>query len=252
MAKAGSGGQHFLPDFGSFKVAIRIIVLAVLIAAVVTLGRNDVFGENAWQDLNLLIGFGMVLALISVLVLKLFSPVIQRMTVRTGSLLAFLLLLAVMVVGTEVMVFALLRPAPDPGTLAGVALLAPDPHRAGGPDRRRPRPALPADGPPCRDGDRAPSRRHGCRRCSRASARILFGNSTYLIAQPDALRPGARRDRAAGPGRPVPGAARRCPASWCRSRPSARFRASTWRSRSCGSATACKVNWQVSNVPRWR
>ena len=107
MAKASGDGQHFLPDFGSFKVAIRIIVLAVLIAAVVTIGRNEVFDESAWQDLNLLIGFGMVLALISVLVLKLFSPLIRRMTVRTGSLLAFMLLLAVMVIGTEVMVFAL-------------------------------------------------------------------------------------------------------------------------------------------------
>ena len=107
MAKASSDGQHFLPDFGSFKVAIRIVFLAVIIAAVITISRNDTFDTNAWQDLNLLSGFALILSLTSVLVLKLFSPVIRRLSVSTGSVLVFGLILMVIVVGTELMVFAL-------------------------------------------------------------------------------------------------------------------------------------------------
>ena len=107
MAKAIGDGQHFLPDFGSFKVAIRIVLLAVIIAAIITISRNDIFNENAWQDLNLLTGFALILSLTSVLVLKLFSPLIQRLSVSAGSLLAFLLILMVIIVGTEIMVFAL-------------------------------------------------------------------------------------------------------------------------------------------------
>ena len=107
MAKASGNGQHFLPDFGSFKVTIRMVVLAAIVAAVVTIGRNSSFDEGAWQDLNLLIGYALILSLISVLVLKLFSPVIQRMTVLGGSLLVVLLTLIVILVGTEFMVFAL-------------------------------------------------------------------------------------------------------------------------------------------------
>lgn len=107
MAKANSTGQHFLPDFGSFKVAIRIVFLAVIIAAVITISRNDTFDAAAWQDLNLLSGFALILSLSSVLVLKLFSPVIGRLSVRTGSVLVFGLILLVIVIGTELMVFAL-------------------------------------------------------------------------------------------------------------------------------------------------
>ena len=107
MAKASSDGQHFLPDFGSFKVAIRIVFLAVIIAAVITISRNDTFDANAWQDLNLLSGFALILSLTSVLVLKLFSPIIGRLSVKSGSVLVFALILMVIVVGTELMVFAL-------------------------------------------------------------------------------------------------------------------------------------------------
>lgn len=107
MAKASSDGQHFLPDFGSLRVAIRIILLAVIIAAIITISRNDIFDENAWQDLNLLTGFALILSVFSVLALKLVSPLIRRMSVMGGSLLVFLLILLVIVLGTELMVFAL-------------------------------------------------------------------------------------------------------------------------------------------------
>jgi two-component system sensor histidine kinase AlgZ len=107
MAKASSDGQHFLPDFGSLKVTIRMVLLATIVAAIITIGRNETFDETAWQDLNLLIGYALILSLISVLVLKLCSPIIQRLTVLGGSLLVVLLTLVVIIAGTEIMVFLL-------------------------------------------------------------------------------------------------------------------------------------------------
>lgn len=107
MAKASGEGQHFLPDFGSFKVAIRIVFLAVIIATIITISRNEIFDESAWQDLNLLTSFALILSLSSVLVLKMFSPVIRRLSIAGGSLLVFGLILIVIVIGTEIMVFAL-------------------------------------------------------------------------------------------------------------------------------------------------
>jgi two-component system sensor histidine kinase AlgZ len=107
MAKASGDGQHFLPDFGSLKVTIRMVVLATIIAAIITIGRNETFDEIAWQDLNLLTGYALILSLISMLVLKLFSPVIRRLTVLGGSLLVILLTLIVIILGTELMVFML-------------------------------------------------------------------------------------------------------------------------------------------------
>ncbi|MDH4133622.1 MAG: histidine kinase [Gammaproteobacteria bacterium] len=99
--------QHFLPDFGSLRVAIRMALLAVIIAVLITIGRNEIFDPAAWQDLNLLTGYALVLSLISSLVLKLFSPVIRRMSVRGGSLLVLLLILCTIVISSEVVVFAL-------------------------------------------------------------------------------------------------------------------------------------------------
>jgi len=107
MAKASGDGQHFLPDFGSLKVTIRMVVLATIVAIIITIGRNETLSEDAWQDLNLLTGYALILSLISVLVLKLFSPLIQRLTVVGGSLLVLLLTLLVIIAGTELMVFSL-------------------------------------------------------------------------------------------------------------------------------------------------
>jgi two-component system sensor histidine kinase AlgZ len=107
MSKANQPGQHFLPDFGSFSVALRIIFLAVLVAAIVAIGRNEEFDETAWQEMNLLIAFALMLSFVAVVVLKAASPMIRRLPEASGSALVFALLLGVIALGTELMVFAL-------------------------------------------------------------------------------------------------------------------------------------------------
>lgn len=86
---------------------MRIILLAEIVAIIITIGRNPTFDELAWQDLNLLSAFALILSFSIVIGLKLTSPLINRMTDRNGAIVVFLLLLIVTVVGTEGMIFAL-------------------------------------------------------------------------------------------------------------------------------------------------
>jgi len=107
MAKPSTKELHVLPEFGTLGIAIRMVFLAIVIALIITIGRNERFDEQAWQDLNLLIAFALALSLASALVLSLLSPWLKRASVATGSTLVVLVLLAVAVVGTDAMIFAL-------------------------------------------------------------------------------------------------------------------------------------------------
>jgi two-component system sensor histidine kinase AlgZ len=99
--------QHFLPDFGTFGIALKLILLAELIAVIITIGRNSGFDTAAWQDFNLLSAFAISLSLASVVVLKLASPMLRRTSVAIGSALVVLLVLIVTAVGTDLIIFAL-------------------------------------------------------------------------------------------------------------------------------------------------
>ncbi len=99
--------QPFLPNFGSLGVAIRIIILMELMAVIITVSRNSVFNEQAWADFNLLSAFALTISFCSIVVLKVVSPFIRRMSVVGGSLVVFLLLLTVTTVAIEFIIFAL-------------------------------------------------------------------------------------------------------------------------------------------------
>ncbi len=107
MIKSKLPSQDFLPDFASFSNALRIIFLALTIAVIITIGRNDVFDEKAWQDLNLLAAFALMISFVSVIVLKVTQPLFRRLSLATGSSLVFLLLLGAIALGTELVIFAL-------------------------------------------------------------------------------------------------------------------------------------------------
>ncbi|GMR19749.1 MAG: histidine kinase [Gammaproteobacteria bacterium] len=115
MANTAESSNSFTPNFGSFGVAIRIILLAELVAVIITIGRNSSFDQQAWQDLNLLSAFALILSFITVVILKIASPLIGKMTVINGATVVFLLLLFASFLGTEAMIFALydLQMIPD-------------------------------------------------------------------------------------------------------------------------------------------
>ncbi len=107
MNRSNSSAQDFLPDFASLSNALRIIFLALIIAVIITIGRNSVFDERTWQDLNLLTAFALMISFVSVIVLKLAHPFIRRMTLASGSIVVFMLLLGAIALGTELVIFGL-------------------------------------------------------------------------------------------------------------------------------------------------
>jgi two-component system sensor histidine kinase AlgZ len=107
MSTHSPSPHHFLPDFGSLRMALKLVLLAELIAIIITIGRNSVFDAVAWQDFNLLSAFAISLSLVSVAVLKLAAPMLRRTSVTVGSSLVVLLVLIVTAVGTDVIIFAL-------------------------------------------------------------------------------------------------------------------------------------------------
>jgi two-component system sensor histidine kinase AlgZ len=88
-------------------MAIRFLFLAMAIAVIITIGRNEHFDQDAWQDLNLLLAFAVALSLASAVVLKLASPWLKRMSIAAGSIVVVLIMLAVTAVSTDGMIFAL-------------------------------------------------------------------------------------------------------------------------------------------------
>jgi len=107
MTKPKIQQEHFLPNFGSFGIAIRILALAVMIAIVITIARNDRLGPQAWEDLTLLTLYVVVIALFGLLLLRFASSFIGRLTPMRGSIAILVVLLVAITVGTEVLLFAL-------------------------------------------------------------------------------------------------------------------------------------------------
>ena len=99
--------QNFLPDFGFSGMMLQFVVLAEMIAVIITIARNSELGAQVWQDLSLLSIFAMTIALFSAIVLKLFSPLLRRATMASGSLLTILLLMLVTAGVTEAMIYLL-------------------------------------------------------------------------------------------------------------------------------------------------
>jgi two-component system sensor histidine kinase AlgZ len=99
--------QNFLPDFGFSGMMLQFVILAEMIAVIVTIARNNELGAQVWQDLSLLSIFAMTVALFSAIVLKLFSPLLRRATMASGSLLTIILLILVTAGVTEAMIYLL-------------------------------------------------------------------------------------------------------------------------------------------------
>lgn len=107
MAKSTPQEEHFLPDLGSFGLAIRIFVLAVMIAIVITIARNNHLDAQAWEELTLMTLFVSVIALFGLLLLRFMGPYIGRLTPIWGSAAVLLVMMAAIVIGIELLLFGL-------------------------------------------------------------------------------------------------------------------------------------------------
>src|SRR3989338_5251807 len=94
MSRTATRAHHYLPNFGSFAMAARFLIFAELLAIIITIGRNHIFDEQAWQELSLLSAFALTIAFCSIVVLKLASPLLRRLPPALGSTAGVVLLLA--------------------------------------------------------------------------------------------------------------------------------------------------------------
>lgn len=86
---------------------LRFIILAELLAIVITIGRHTEFDEQALLDLGLLSVFAVSIAMASVIVLKLASPLFKRTSPGLAFVFAVVLLLVVTTGGTDIIIYLL-------------------------------------------------------------------------------------------------------------------------------------------------
>lgn len=99
--------QRLMPNLGSLSIALRVVFMAEIIALVVAIARNPALDDRAWQEFSLLSLFAIGVALVIVVVLKLFAGVIRKSTELVGSIIVLSLLLAAIVLGNEALIYGL-------------------------------------------------------------------------------------------------------------------------------------------------
>ncbi len=107
MSNANTEKHTFLPDFGTFSMLLQFVIVAELIAIIITIGRNSEFNEQASHDFLLLSVFAVSIALCSIIALKIVSPLLRRTSTSTGSLLVIVMLLLVTTLGIDAIIYLL-------------------------------------------------------------------------------------------------------------------------------------------------
>jgi two-component system sensor histidine kinase AlgZ len=107
MAKSITQEEHFLPNLSSFAIAIRILLMALMIAIIITIARNSSLDAQSWQELSLMAMFVTVITLLGLILLRLVSPYINRLEPLWESVAILLVLLAAIAIGIELLVFGL-------------------------------------------------------------------------------------------------------------------------------------------------
>ncbi len=99
--------ESFLPDFGSATIALRILFVAQAIAIVLTVARNDHLNTYAWNDFWLMTTFAQLVAVSSIIALKLIAKPVRHLRVFAGAAVVFLTLMLVSLGVSEGIVLAL-------------------------------------------------------------------------------------------------------------------------------------------------
>jgi two-component system sensor histidine kinase AlgZ len=107
MARPSKQDGGFLPNLGSARTAFSILILAQVIAVVITIGRNSSVQAGAWQDLLIITAFAQSIAVCGIIALKLIAGVVRRMSVGWGATVAFVAMLLATIAATEAILYAL-------------------------------------------------------------------------------------------------------------------------------------------------
>ncbi len=107
MRSNDNRSQSFLPDFGSGTIAWRLLVLAQVVAMVLTVSRNNQLNQEAWNDFLLMTALAQLIAVGGIVTLKIISASITRMRLGLGTVLIFTILMVVTVIAVEVAVWGM-------------------------------------------------------------------------------------------------------------------------------------------------
>jgi len=108
MSKKDAKPTHqFFAEIGSFATAIRIILMAEMVAVIIALGRSSVLDKQAWNDLNFFSAYALLVAFMLIISLRLLSPILRRVSMVSGSIVTYVLLLGVALIGGELIIYIL-------------------------------------------------------------------------------------------------------------------------------------------------
>jgi two-component system, LytTR family, sensor histidine kinase AlgZ len=107
MAKSVPDKSSPWSDLGPLGLAPRLMLLAEIIAVIITIGRNDAVNAQAWQEFNLLSACALTISLCVVIVIQFVSPLLKHLSAPVASLLVLAVMLLVTAVATDGLIFAL-------------------------------------------------------------------------------------------------------------------------------------------------
>lgn len=99
--------RSYLPDFGSPALFIQFLFVAGIITVVVAVSRYAVFSDSALTDSVLIALFALTVAIASFVALKLLAHPISGMGLVAGAVTAFLVILIVSALTTELFIWLL-------------------------------------------------------------------------------------------------------------------------------------------------
>jgi len=101
----GTEISDVLPNFSRLDISIRILMVALMATFVVVISRSAIPETSVIDDFIMLSGFSALIALGSIIVLRLSAPFITGLPVRAGSCVVLFVMLLVSIVVTELTIW---------------------------------------------------------------------------------------------------------------------------------------------------
>jgi len=96
-----------LPDFGSAAIALSLIVVAQIVAVILTAARGTQPDQAMWRDFIQMTSFAQLIAVASIVALKIIAEPVRKLGARAGAIIVFIVLMLVAAGVVEAIVYAL-------------------------------------------------------------------------------------------------------------------------------------------------
>ncbi len=109
MRRNDNRPTSYLPDFSSGAIAWRVLVLAQVVAVILTVSRNHALDQALWNDLLTMTVFAQAIAVSSIIALKIVFPLLAPIRAGLGMTIIFLLLIIVSAAICELAIWGLFK-----------------------------------------------------------------------------------------------------------------------------------------------